>query len=88
MVGIVAAVGNEAAERADSADQVGGDSDVVDVAGGQQQDPGPALGVGQAVELRRAPATRAADGLREVPPFAPAAERWALMWVLSMATVP
>lgn len=88
MVSIVAAISDQAAERADGADEIGGDGDVVDVAGGQQQYSGPTLGVGQPVELRRAPAARAANTLREVPPFAPAAERWALICVLSMATVP
>jgi hypothetical protein len=87
MVGVVAAVGNQTAEGADGADQIGGNGDVVDVACRKQKDPGSSLGVGQAVELRRAPAARAANGLREVPPFAPAAERWALTCVLSMATV-
>lgn len=88
MVGVIAAIGDQAAERTNGLDQISGDGDVVDVAGGEQKDPGPSLGVGQTVEFRRAPAARATDGLAEVPPFAPAAERWALMWVLSMATVP
>ena len=88
VVGVVAAVGDQAAEGADGADQIGGNGDVVDVACREQKDSGSPLGVGQAMELRRAPAARAADGLCEVPPFAPAAERWALTCVLSMATVP
>lgn len=88
MVGIISTVRKQAPERAYGTDQISGDGDVVDVAGGEQQDPGPALGVGQSVELGRAPAARAADALAEVPPFAPAAERWALTWVLSIATVP
>jgi len=47
-----------------------------------------AVGVGQGVDFRRPPAARAADGLAEGPPFPPAAERCALMCVLSIATVP
>ena len=49
---------------------------------------GPTGLVGQGVDLGRAPAARAADGLAVVPPFAPAAERWTLMWVASIAAVP
>ena len=47
-----------------------------------------AAGVGQGVDFRRPPTTRAADGLAEDPPFPPAAERCTLMCVLSIATVP
>ena len=35
--------------------------------------------IGQRVDFGRLPAARAADGVVEGPPFAPAAERWALM---------
>jgi len=40
------------------------------------------------MDFRRAAAARAANGLPEGPPFPPAAERCALMWELSIATVP
>ncbi len=43
MVGIVSAVCNQAAERTDRADQIGSNSDVVDVAGGEQKYPRAAL---------------------------------------------
>src|SRR4051794_10548169 len=39
------------------------------------------------MDLGGAPASRVADGLDERPFCAPAAERWALMWVLSIDTV-
>jgi hypothetical protein len=39
------------------------------------------------MDLGGAPAPRVADRLGEGPPFAPAAERCALMWVLSIDTV-
>jgi hypothetical protein len=39
------------------------------------------------MDLGGAPAPRVADGLSVGPPFAPAAERCALMWVLSIDTV-
>jgi hypothetical protein len=48
----------------------------------------PALLVGQAVELAGPSAARGADRLDEGPPFAPPAERCALMWVASIATLP
>ena len=42
----------------------------------------------QRVDFSGASASRAAGSLLEVLPFAPAAERWALMWVASMDIVP
>jgi hypothetical protein len=39
------------------------------------------------VDLGRPAASRAAYALEEGPPFAPAAERWALTEVLSMAAL-
>jgi len=39
------------------------------------------------MDFGRASAARAADGFLEDPPFPPAAERCALMWELSMATL-
>src|ERR1043165_1376712 len=69
-------------------DQRPGHGDIVDIAGGDQQNARPALIVGQAVELAGAATARGADGLGEGPPVAPPAERCALMWVASIATVP
>jgi hypothetical protein len=60
----------------------------VGVAGAEQQDARPSRGVGQRVDFCRAPAPRAADGFAVRPPFPPAAERWALIVELSIATVP
>jgi hypothetical protein len=40
----------------------------------------PTVIVGQRVDLGRTAAARAPDGIAEGPPFAPAAERCALMW--------
>ena len=79
MVGIVSAVCDEPADRSGKIEKGGSDSDVVDVAGGQQQDARASLLVGQRVELARPAAARVADGLEERPPFPPAAERCALM---------
>jgi len=88
MVGVVSAICDEPSDRPGQVEQGSGDGDVVDVAGRQQQDAGASLLIGQRVELARAAAARVADGLEERPPFPPAAERCALMWVLSIAAVP
>ncbi len=48
------------------------------LAAGQEEGDRAALTIGQGVDLGGAPATRAADGLVEFPPFPPAAQRWAL----------
>ena len=88
MVGVVSAVGDEPTDRPGKIEKSSGDSDVVDVARGQQQNARAPLLIGQRVELARPPAARMADGLEERPPFPPAAERCALMWVLSIAAVP
>jgi hypothetical protein len=53
--------------------------EVMDVPGCDQQDMGTADIIGQCVDFGRLTAARATDGVIEGPPFAPAAERWALM---------
>jgi hypothetical protein len=73
---------------AESGNQGSGHRPVMDIAGRQQQHARAARLVGQGVDLGGAPAARAADRLRVVPPFAPDAERCALMWVASIAAVP
>jgi hypothetical protein len=60
----------------------------VGIAGAQEEKARPSLGIGQGVDLGRAATARAADGFAVRPPFPPAAERWALMVELSIATVP
>lgn len=75
MVGVIAAVCEQARDRSSGADQGGGHRDIVGVSGAEQQDAGSSGFIGEAVELSGPPAARAAYGLLEVPPFAPAAER-------------
>jgi hypothetical protein len=60
-------------------EQAAHSDEVVDIAGRDQQDMRAADLIGQRVDFRRLSAARAADGVVEGPPFAPAAERWALM---------
>jgi hypothetical protein len=57
-----------------------------DLAAGQQESERAALSIGQRVDLGRATASRAANGLIFLPPFPPAAERWALTAELSIRT--
>ena len=85
MIGVVAAVGDQAADWANPLDQPGGDADVIDVSRRQKQNAWTPVLVGQRVELARPAAARVAKRLGERPPFPPAAERWALMCVLSIA---
>ncbi len=88
MVGVVASIGDQPPHRTDPLQQGPCDADVVDVAGGQQEGTGTALVVGQRMELARLAATRLAERLEVGPPFAPPAERWALMCVLSIIARP
>jgi hypothetical protein len=69
VVGIVATIGNQTPYRTASLQQGSGDADVVDVAGGQQQDTWPALTVGQRMELARLAAARLAERLEVCPPL-------------------
>jgi hypothetical protein len=87
-VGVIGTIGQEMAERAGRRDQGHSHGAVIDVAGAEPQDPRPAGIVGQGVDFGGAAAAGAADRLGEVPPFAPAAERCALMWVASIAPPP
>ena len=85
MVCVVPLIGQQSSERACGLDQGLSHADVVDVSGAEQQDARLAVIVDQAVDLGRPATTRAAYGLGKGPPFAPAAERWALTWVASIA---
>jgi hypothetical protein len=77
--GIVSSIGQQTAWIADHADQTACADQVVGVARGNQEGERTADVVGQRVDFGGLPAARAADCIVEGPPFAPAAERWALM---------
>ena len=85
MVCVIPLVGQQPSERACGLDQGFSDADVVDVSGAEQENARLAAIIDQAVDFGRPAATRAAYRLGEGPPFAPAAERWALTWVASIA---
>ena len=88
MIGVIGAVGDQATQRPGAVEQGRRDGDVVDVAGGQDEDARPAFAVGERVELAGAAAARFAERLLEGPPFPPLAERCALICVLSIAASP
>lgn len=76
--GIVGPVGNQTPRRWNNCQQIKGPVQIMGVARRQREGDRPAFGICQSVDLGRAPAARAADGLAEGPPFAPAADRCAL----------
>ena len=87
-VGVVGLVGDQSFDRASSEQQFLRHHDVMDVARRDQQNPGPASGVGEGVDRCRASAARASYAFFEGPPFPPAAERCALTCELSIDAVP
>ena len=87
-VGVVGLVGDEALDWASRGHQFLRHHDVMEVARRNQQNPGPAGGVGEGVDRRRASAARASYAFFEGPPFPPAAERCALTCELSIEAAP
>jgi hypothetical protein len=87
-VAVVAAVGDEPAERPEGGQQRRCGRRIGSITGGQQDQSRPAGLVGGGVQLAGPAASRGAEGLLERPPFPPAAERCALMCVLSIAANP
>ena len=78
-VGIIGPVGEKRLGPMAHCEQATHSDEVVDVACRDQQHMWAANIIGQRVDFRGLSAARAADGVVEGPPFAPAAERWALM---------
>jgi hypothetical protein len=87
-VGVVGPVGDQSFDRSGCRQQLLRHHDVMEVARRNQQNPGPAGGVGEGVDRRRASAARTAYAFLEGPPFPPAAERCALTCELSIEAVP
>ncbi len=88
VVGVISAVGDQSSDRSRAIEKPSCDSDVVDIARRQDEDAGPAFAVRERVKLARLAAAGFAERLLEGPPFPPAAERCALMCVLSIAARP
>jgi hypothetical protein len=82
---VVGGVGGQATACRNCADQRCRDSNVAEMARRHFDGDGASARVGDGVDFRGAAAPRAANRLRLRPPFPPAAERWALAVVLSMA---
>ena len=87
-VGVVGPVGENTLGSMAHCEQAPRPDEVVDVAGRDQQDMRASYVIGQCVDFGRLSAARATDGVVEGPPFAPAAERWALMYVESTEAAP
>ena len=73
--GVVGSIGQQAARIADHADQAACPDQIMSVAWGNEEGQWTADIVGQRVDFGGLPPARAADGIVEGPPFAPAAER-------------
>jgi hypothetical protein len=85
---VVSAVGQQPAGQAGRGQELSGAGEIVSVAGRDEKRKRAPQIVGQRVDFGRPPAPRAADRVTKGPPFAPAAERCALMCVLSIDIVP
>ena len=80
---VVCAVGQAQIGGRQGPDQFGGGAQVAELTGRNYEGDGAAQAIDDSVDLSGAPAAGAAYGLGESPPFPPAAQRWALAWVLS-----
>lgn len=80
---IIGAIGQQLVAGAAYGEQRPGTGKVMGIAGREGEGDGPPAIVAQRVDFGRSPAARGANGVMISPPFAPAAERWALMWVES-----
>ncbi len=85
--GVIGPVTDQALRRGNAPEQGGRASQIMGLPGRHGERQGPAEGVGYGMNFGRPSAARSADGVLEVPPFAPAAERCALTWVESTAVV-
>jgi len=83
-VGIIGFVCEQTLWRSDRTEQRDCYRDVSDITRRQGDGDRSAAIVGQAVDLARPAASRAADRFFILPLFEPAAERWALTWLLSI----
>jgi len=87
-VGVVSPVGEQPSRRSDCRQQIACGRQIMAIAGCDQEGDGAPSVLGQGMDFCGAPAARATNRLLEVPPFAPAAARWALMCVESIDIVP
>ena len=88
LAGIIGSIGEKALRTGDRIKELVSRDEVVSIAGRDLEGDGSTAIIRQGMDFGRAPPARAADGAPEGPPFAPAAERFALTWLESMAIVP
>lgn len=84
---VVGAIGYELARGRNARQKRGRSGQIMGLSSRQGEGDGPARSIGQGMNFGRPSAARPADSMREGPPFAPAAERCALIWVESTAVV-
>jgi len=87
LAGVISAIGDELLWDWDARQQRRYANQIMRLSWRQSEGDGPAQCVGQGMNFGRPSAARSTDGLFEVPPFAPAAERCALTCVESTAVV-
>lgn len=85
--GIIGPVGQEPFGGRDAFEKHGRTDQVMGLSWREREGDGVAQRIGYGMNFSRPSAARATDCVFEVPPFAPAAERCALMWVESTAVV-
>lgn len=85
--GIIGPVGQEPFRGRNAFEKQGRTDQVMGLSWCDREGDGPPQSVGYGMNFSRPSAARSTDCLFEVPPFAPAAERCALMWVESTAVV-
>lgn len=84
---VIGAVGEQPMARAPDSEKGSGTFEIVGISRRNREGDGPPAIIGQRVDFRRPTAARGANGMMTSPPFAPAAERCALMCVESTAPV-
>ena len=87
LICIISPVSQQPPWCGDPLKEQGGANQIMGLPRCNRQSEGTAPFVGYGMNFSRPSAARSSDGLLEIPPFAPAAERWALMWVESSAVV-
>lgn len=75
LIAVVSFVADESRHGRCEREYLGCDGDVSSLTGAEVKNDWPAERIAQAMDFGRPPATRAADGLIEVPPFPPEAQR-------------
>ena len=87
LCGVIGPVGQEPFRGRDALEKHGRADQIVRLPWRDRKRDGAAQRIGYGVNFSRPSAARSTDCVFEVPPFAPAAERCALMWVESTAVV-